>query len=249
MMPWIRSPWWDGIWILSGVPIGCLLVLAIVYVTPQVLILLGAGLLGTAHLMAPIALAWDRPDLRAMALSKPLKFIGLPLLLLALAAVVGSISAVLPLDAVLDISKISVRSPADLQNPQIVLMLIYAAWNAYHFGMQNFGVLSIYRAKSGGGQRSWDMTFCLVTVAVATLLPFVPRLPFAQYLYLPTQWGIIVVAAASILTMLSRELRFGPRAVFIVTTALGPPAMLWGGFLAHNLWPRCHSGRSSGDLP
>jgi hypothetical protein len=158
LMHWIRSPWWDGIWILT----------------------------------ACRSVAWLFSRLftsRSKCSFKPLKFIGLPLLLLALAAVVGSVSAVLPLDAVLDISKISVRSPVDFQNPLIVLMLIYAAWNAYHFGMQNFGVLRIYQAKCGGGQRSWDMTFCLVTIAVATLLPFVPRLPFAQYLYLPTQMG------------------------------------------------------------
>jgi hypothetical protein len=238
LMPWIRSPWWDGAWVLSGVAIGCLLILATVYVAPRVLILFGAGLLGTAHLISPIALVWGRPDLRAMALSKPVKFIGLPLLLLAVAAIVGSISAGLPLDAVLDFSKISVRSPADFGNPLIALMFIYVVWNAYHFGMQNFGVLSIYRAKSGGGRRSWDMIFCLVMITAATLLPFAPRLPFA--LYSPIKWGVIALAAASIPIMLSRELRFGPRTVFIVTTALGPPAMLWWGFLAftmHNSWP------------
>jgi hypothetical protein len=242
MIPWIRSPWWDAAWVLSGVPIGCLLVLATVCVAPRTVVLLGAGLLGTAHLISPIALAWGRPDLRAMALSKPAKFIGLPLLLLASAAIVGSISAALPLDAVLDFSKISVRSPADFQNLLIVLLLVYVVWNAYHFGMQNFGVLSIYRAKSGGGRRSWDMSFCLVTITVATLLPFVPLFPFARHLYSPIKWGVIALAAASIPIMLSRESRFGPRTIFIATTALGPPAMLWWGFLSHSwswlpLWP------------
>jgi hypothetical protein len=238
-MPWIRNPWWDGIWILSGLPIGFLLLAASVWVAPPILILFGAGLLGTTHLVSPITLAWTHPDIRKIALSRPIKFIGLPAFLLVVAAAVGLAATALPIDAALDFSRISVRS-VDLKNPLMAMMFIYVVWNAYHFGMQNFGVLSIYRAKSGGGQRSWDMTFCLVTITVATLLPFVRYLPFAQYLYSPIKWGVIALAAASIAIMLSRELRFGPRTIFIVTTALGPLAMLWWGFLAlamHNSWP------------
>jgi hypothetical protein len=28
-------------------------------------------------------------------------------------------------------------------------MVLYMVWNAYHFGMQNFGILTIYRVKAG----------------------------------------------------------------------------------------------------
>ena len=35
----------------------------------------------------------------------------------------------------------------DLSNPFSILVWVYMVWNAYHFGMQNFGVLSIYRKK------------------------------------------------------------------------------------------------------
>jgi len=34
-----------------------------------------------------------------------------------------------------------------LTNPFPMLVWVYMIWNAYHFGMQNFGVLSIYRKR------------------------------------------------------------------------------------------------------
>jgi hypothetical protein len=35
----------------------------------------------------------------------------------------------------------------DLSNPFPILVWVYVIWNGYHFGMQNFGVLSLYRDK------------------------------------------------------------------------------------------------------
>jgi hypothetical protein len=114
------------------------------------LILFGAGLLGTAHLVSPVAIAWTHPDFRTITLSKPIKFIGIPAFFLVVATAVGLAGSALPIDNVLDFCKISVRSVEDFQNPLIALMFIYVVWNAYHFGMQNFGVLNIYRVKCGG---------------------------------------------------------------------------------------------------
>ncbi len=55
---WIRSAWWDGFWILSGLPLG-LALLSLPSALPQKTIMLAAlVLLQTGHLFSPIFLAW-----------------------------------------------------------------------------------------------------------------------------------------------------------------------------------------------
>jgi hypothetical protein len=244
MAPWIRSASWDCSWILSGVPIGFLLLVASVWVAPRMLTLFGAAILGTAHVISPMCLAWARRDTRALALSRPAKFIGIPAALLCLAVIVGIAATGLPSVTGLDFPGVTAARSVDSRNPLVMLAMVYIVWNAYHFGMQNFGVLSIYRMKSGAkdaGQRNWDKTFCLVNISAATIIPFVPHLPFRYYLFLPVQWGIATLALGGIVVMLLREKQTGfslPRALFIVATALGPFLMLWWGFFAAQIYYR-----------
>jgi hypothetical protein len=246
-MPWIRSPWWDGIWILSSVPIGFMLLAASAWVAPRALTLGLMAILGTAHLISPMCLAWSRRDTRALALSRPVKFIGIPVVLLCLAAVAGFAATGMPSVTGLDFPGITTAQSMDYTNPLVILAATYVVWNAYHFGMQNFGVLTIYQIKSGAraaGQRHWDKIFCLVNIAVATAIPFVPHLPFHAYFLLPAQWGIAALALGGIIVMLLRERKIGffvPRALFIVTTALGPFLALWWGYfnakIHYGEWP------------
>jgi hypothetical protein len=184
--------------------------------------------------------------MRRIALSQRKKFIALPVLILVVAGAVGFAAYALPpLSADLTFQSVAVQTE-NYRNPLVVLMMIYMVWNAYHFGMQNFGVLTIYRVKSGIGkvsQRSWDLSFCLVTIAVATILPVVPHLSFRSYLFKPVEWGVVALAVCSIVVLLWRErtLGFGPqRAFFIVVTALGPLLTLWWAFWANGAahrWP------------
>jgi hypothetical protein len=125
------------------------------------------------------------------------------------------------------------------------MLVVYAAWNAYPFAMQNFGVLSIYRRKSqsyGPGQRRADMIFCIVVMGAATVLTFAPHLRLDR--------GVIYhvyasMAAVGILFMLWRETLTGafclPRILFIFTTAVGLVLVfqqgLWGfAIIAVNHW-------------
>jgi hypothetical protein len=229
-MRYIRGAWWDTSWILSGVPIGISLLAAAAWISPQALILLGAGIIGTAHLVSPICLTWGRSDTRQIALSRPEKFIYLPLALLGLAAACGYTAR-----------STLLRNPFDIpivlgyRNPLVILGAVYVVWNAYHFGMQNFGVLSIYRLKQAvrSDQRLWDKAFCLTNIAAATVIPFIPSLPFGSQLLRPVKWGGVGFFVSAIAVMLLRERRNGfplPRVAFIVATALGPFLLLWWGF-------------------
>jgi hypothetical protein len=75
-MTWIRNPWWDGFWILSGLPIGLCLALA----PPQVchLFFTAAVVLETGHVLSPIVLTWTHKELRWIATREWPKWILLP---------------------------------------------------------------------------------------------------------------------------------------------------------------------------
>ncbi len=197
-------------------------------------------------MLSPIVLAWAHPATRAFALSRPARFILLPVALLLASATVGWITASLPpLARDLTFQSVTVQT-SSYRNPLVVLMLLYMAWNAYHFGMQNFGVLTLYRVKAGARvatDRAWDLWFCLVTIAVATALPVVPHLSFRNALFAPVEWCVVALSVGSIAILLGREWARGwsmPRAIFIVATALTPLLTLWWACWAHGAvvrWP------------
>jgi hypothetical protein len=59
------------------------------------------------------------------------------------------------------------RQITDLSNPFPILVWVYLIWNGYHFGMQNFGVLSLYRDKPRSARRRQiDMILCLAGTAL-----------------------------------------------------------------------------------
>jgi hypothetical protein len=123
---WVRSPWWDGFWLLSGLPIGIVLML----LAPGMVLPLAVAVmvLESAHVVSPIVLAWTRPELRAIVSREWIKHIAVP------AAVMGGV----------------------LIFPPAWIAGLYWAWNIYHFGMQNFGVSSLYwRGRRQRALRKW----------------------------------------------------------------------------------------------
>jgi hypothetical protein len=113
-MRWVRNPWWDGFWLLSGLPIGIvLMLLAPGMVWPLAVAVM---VLETAHVVSPMILAWTRPELRAIVSREWIKHIAAPI-----AVMCGVMSF-----------------------PVAWVMGLYWVWNIYHFGMQNFGVTSLY---------------------------------------------------------------------------------------------------------
>jgi hypothetical protein len=138
-MRWVRSPLWDGCWLLSGLPIGLALMILL---PPRHAFALVATImvLESGHVVSPIILAWTRPELRAIVQREWIKHIAGPV------AVMGGV----------------------LVFPTAWVAGLYWAWNIYHFGMQNFGVSSLYLR----GHRRVRMLACLGVTAVGmTALP------------------------------------------------------------------------------
>lgn len=111
--------------------------------------LIASIVIQTGHQLSPIALAWSSAGFRDVMLARPMQFLLLPAGV-ALAAVAC---------------------------PFWWVWHAYWTWNAYHYGMQNFGVLSLWRRPK---RRRLTMAACLAVTSVPMLLSFVwhPRWPW-----------------------------------------------------------------------
>jgi hypothetical protein len=117
-MAWVRNPWWDGFWLLSGLPIGIVLILVCPPVPPGRIFALAAAImiLETGHNVSPVILAWSKPGLRSIVRREWGKHLVLPVVLLA----------------------------GCLFLPWSIVFGVYFVWNGWHFGMQLFGVSCLY---------------------------------------------------------------------------------------------------------
>jgi hypothetical protein len=131
------------LWLLSGLPVGIAAILLPRNATLASFALF--VLLETGHNLAPIALAWAHVGFRRQVIyRKPLKFIGLPVALLALMLAIGLATS---FGWTSYTPSPNLYRLTDWTNLLPVTMWIYWPWKIYHFGMQNFGVLQIYRKK------------------------------------------------------------------------------------------------------
>jgi hypothetical protein len=143
-MSWVRNPWWDGFWLLSGLPIGIALMLfvpgpGIWYMAITIMIL------ETGHVISPMILAWTKPGLRRIVSREWGMHIALPIGLVA-----GCLLA-----------------------PWQMVFSIYFAWNIWHFGMQIFGVSCLYHRPGSPTAHFWRALGCVLFTAFSIgLLPF-----------------------------------------------------------------------------
>lgn len=243
----IRSKSWDMMWILSGPLLGLALIPVSMFVRPQLIVAAIVGVIGMAHRISPMVLAACHPEARARVLADPRRFLVLPIGLLLLCAAIGWFAPSHRSYAVaFDVP--SVRFGwGDFKSPVFLLSASYVVWNAWHFGMQNFGVLSIYRAKTNTGIRWVDKHLCLIAIAVATALPilfsfYAPRLWFTTL-----QWCVAAAGVVGTAVFLCIDRRFSPRVLFFGAVMLGPVMMMWWAtwlamlrtpkmFMAHPAW-------------
>jgi hypothetical protein len=242
---WIRGPAWDGFWILSGLPLGLALTCSHYFNPALPVTLIVAMFLANAHAMAPIAAAWGNRGFRARMQNRPAKYVGLPAMLLLVSIGIGAgITTYDPhfrpgITADLQVYNIG----HDFGNPFVLLAFVYMLWNAYHFGMQNFGVLSLYRRKAAPkGSRTIDKLYGCSATWATMAVPLIP--PAAHSLHGLVGWpshphpfldyvedGYLFAALIVGGVMLANEVVNGslPRALFVATLGLGMVAVFWVG--------------------
>ena len=137
---WVRSPVWDGVWILNAlwlVPL--VLWLAHGYSDPEsspldVLYLGLTALFWIGHRLCSTWLAYCTEAYRPLLRSEPLRFVVLPLLV-----TVACFAVFLPADAAL---------PWTRDERVVGMAILDYALVTYHFAAQHFGALSLYRTRA-----------------------------------------------------------------------------------------------------
>ena len=137
---WLRSPAWDGFWMLSGIwlPI-LLLALSRADQALQILLIVSVFALWLPHRFATAYNAFCTPAYRTLVLSHKKRFIALPLLIIA-----GTFLFVFAPRQVLALSAMT-----RIQ----ILATIFFLYNSYHFAVQHYGVLSITVSAPGNHTR------------------------------------------------------------------------------------------------
>ena len=233
---WIKSPAWDGVWILSAL---WLVPLTLALAGMQAgagtgpldsLYLIITALFWIGHRLGSAWLAYGteayRPSLRA----HPVRFLLFPALVTA-----ACFAIFLPGDTALPVTR---------TERFIALAILDYAASTYHFGAQHFGALSLYRARAGvaanPGIKQRDRLFALgVGGALVFLADALAGAAAYQKLWLdrwmlgwPAQalelirYGATFVLAAATAAMLIAELRAAPRSPPRILYILGLAMMV-----------------------
>ena len=155
---WLRSAAWDGWWMLSG--IWLLAPLLMFSSTPSALkspLIVATLILWLSHRFATTYNAFCTPAYRHLVQEQRTRFLLWPLMMTL--ATFGFVFAPHGLVALDRWGKIQ------------VLGTVFFLYNSYHFGIQHYGVLSIYRIRAGQGHTGWLKRYeRFFAIAVGTVL-------------------------------------------------------------------------------
>jgi len=140
-----RVPFAGWLWLLSGVPVG--LVLACSPPSVWVVFFTFAVFLEVGHALSPIVFAWTHGGYRRLIFKYPRRYILVPGACLLAAGAIGAATSLGWTSFVKPAQDLTGQNYAftGFSNPFGVMVSVYWWWNVYHFGMQNFGVLSMCR--------------------------------------------------------------------------------------------------------
>ena len=157
LSPWVRSPAWDAVWILSALWLAPLaLWLARGHADPEsspldMLFFVTTGLFWMGHRLGSTWIAYCTEAYRPLLRAQPVRFVVLPLLVTA-----GCFGVFLPSDTTF---------PWTRAQRLVGVGILDYALVTYHFAAQHFGALSLYRARVGRGgctpTRRMDRLFAL----------------------------------------------------------------------------------------
>lgn len=158
---WLRSPVWDGFWMLSGlwllVPV---LLSPVLTATDQWIMAVAVLTLWLPHRFATAFNAYCLPAYRNLIHQQWVRFFVLPATIFAATFLVLFLpEAFLPLQLVTRVQ---------------VLATAFFVYNSYHFAVQHFGVLSIYRIRAAQPQdpqgKRYERWYCLIVGGLAVCI-------------------------------------------------------------------------------
>lgn len=165
-MTWVRSPAYDCVWILSAPLLGLLMLVPLAIPLPTRAITAGLLSVNFAHAIAPIALAWTHRGFRGVMIERPAKFVGVPTLVMAVG--IAAAVATWTLFPGFKLGPMALEN-VQLDNLDVPIVLwanLYAVWNLYHSGAQNFGFLCLYQRRGFKGRQKAVVLAACVAVTV-----------------------------------------------------------------------------------
>ena len=256
-MPWVRGPLWDAFWLQSAFWLAPLaLLLARGYEDPgesplDALVFVLTALFWLGHRFGSTWLAYATTAYRPLLRADPMRFAMVPLVIAT-----ACFAILLPADDALPLTR-----------PERVMALATFdfALVTYHFAAQHFGVLSLYRVRSGRAADAWtrrlDRAFALVVGgALVVVAEAVAETTLFQETWLGTwidpEWlagasdtlraGASVLVVAITLALLAMEARSANVSLPRILYAVGVAAMVGGGlhmdrpFLFVAVWTAQH---------
>jgi hypothetical protein len=232
---WVRSPAWDGFWMLSALWLAPIIFwLAQGYSDPASSPLDSfyfalTALFWIGHRLSSTYLAYCTEAYRPLLRAQPIRFVVIPVLV-----TLTCFAIFLPGDSAL---------PWTREERLIGLAIVDYAWVTYHFAAQHFGVLSLYRARADRAAclqtRRLDRLFALgvggvlvfgadvLAGAVAYQDQWIDRWPIVQWIVsaqdsirvVGTYLLIIITALMLISEFRSRQWSL-PRVLYIVGIAI-----------------------------
>jgi hypothetical protein len=164
--PWIRSPGWDGAWMLSALWLApAVLWLSHGYAEPETsplddLYLVFTALFWIGHRISSSYVAYCTEAYRPLLRRQPIRFVVVPAVVAA-----GCFAILLPPDDAL---------PWAREQRFVALAIVDYVFLAHHFVAQHFGALALYRGRSGRGAcrrtRAGDRLFAIVVGGALVVL-------------------------------------------------------------------------------
>lgn len=149
MMKSIKTPLWDAIWIWNGLPIGLLLIALVWLQQSEILYYLFALgiILETGHLISSAVVAWSNSDFRCIMVADPFQYVVLPIGIAVLCVGIGAATAAGWTSYQGGLH--SIYRITDWHNPLPILVWGFWLSVGWHFSMQNFGIVRLYRSRCG----------------------------------------------------------------------------------------------------
>jgi hypothetical protein len=206
---WIRSPWWDAHWLFSGLwaPASVLAIYAVLYGAPlhapafhtERFVLFFTGL-GVLHRLSSIHAVLLSPILRDEVRANRPRYVFVPLAILSLTLLLAQALVFHPAFAFLGTTHGQLWA-------FFVLALALICWDRWHFCMQEFGVLSLYRARAGQSavaDRRFDRVYVVVLMLLVNSVLYV-RAGFGDDVQILWRWlAVDPQTAQPLLEMLAR---------------------------------------------
>jgi len=242
---WIQSPLWDAFWMFSAIW-GCALLFTldstIGWKRASIILFFGNGLLALYHSWSTTFMVLGSGSMREVRATDPVRYRWIPL-----AIVVASFAVGIGTGA-------SLSFPASGQFglelwPWILYLSLFWVGHFWHFGRQDFGVLSLYRSRAGQNaprDRQIDERYCRVmmyAIQPIVYLSVLTKSPFGQAFYnvipIPHDWvrtgatGAIALAGALTLAVvwieISRSDRSLPKLAYYAIMLAHPLILYFAG--------------------